>query len=127
MRLSRKIILQRFKKFNERYFNNELVTPKFVINGSRWTAGMFNCDVMVETNKRGKKYATELRDIKIRLSKYLIKNSRILDNILLHEMIHYYGYLMNEDIYGLHEKFFKKWAKKINKDGYHITAYYEED
>ena len=90
MRLSRKILLQRFKKFNEKYFENELVTPKFVINGSRWTAGMFNCDVMVETNERGKKYATELRDIKIRLSKHLIKNSRILDNILLHEMIHYY-------------------------------------
>ena len=113
MRLSKKILLQRFKKFNERYFNNELVTPKFVINGSRWTAGMFNCDVMVQTDDDGNRYASELRDIKIRLSKYLIKDSKILDNILLHEMIHYYGYLMNEDIQGLHEKFFKKWAISI--------------
>ena len=127
MRLSKKILLQRFKKFNTKYFNDELVIPQFVITGSRWTAGMFNCDVMVQTDDDGNRQASELRDIKIRLSKYLIKDSKILDNILLHEMIHYYGYLMNEDIQGLHEKFFKKWARKINKDGYKITTYYDGD
>ena len=128
MRLSKKVLLKRFEKFNEKYFNNELTTPHFIVDGNRWIAGMFNCDVFVMTDEdTGEKYAVELRDIRIRLSKYLIKNSHILDNILLHEMIHYYGYYSNEDIHGLHEKFFKKWAKKINKDGYNICTYYEED
>ena len=89
-------------------------------------AGMFNSDVIVSTDNDGIKYASELRDVKILLSKHLIYNSRIFDNILLHEMIHYYGYFMNEDIDGLHEDFFKRMAKMINKDGYKITKYYEE-
>lgn len=126
MRLSQKNLKKRFKNFNERYFGGLLVEPKFVITGSRWVAGMFNSDVIVETDEDGNRNATELRDIKIRLSKYLNKNDRILNNILLHEMIHYYGYYMNEDIDGLHDKYFKRMARIINKDGYHITKYYEE-
>ena len=126
MRLSKKIIKKRFNKFNERYFGGVLVEPKFVVTGNRWVAGMFNSDVIVSTDNDGIKYASELRDVKILLSKYLIYNSRIFDNILLHEMIHYYGYFMNEDIDGLHEDFFKRMAKMINKDGYKITKYYEE-
>ena len=127
MRLSKRMLKQRFDKFNERYFKNELVEPKFVIMGSRWTAGMFNSDVYVERDDEGNEYATLLTDIKIRLSKHLIKNSRILDNILLHEMIHYYGYLMNKDIHGDHGRYFKRMANKINKDGYHVQKYYKED
>ena len=126
MRLSKKIIKKRFNKFNERYFGGVLVEPKFVVTGNRWVAGMFNSDVIVSTDNDGIKYASELRDVKILLSKHLIYNSRIFDNILLHEMIHYYGYFMNEDIDGLHEDFFKRMAKMINKDGYKITKYYEE-
>ena len=127
MRMSKKILKRRFDKFNERYFKGELVEPKFVKNGSRWTAGMFKCDVIVITEDDGSRYADFLNDIQIQLSKHLIKNSRILDNILLHEMIHYYGYLMNEDIEGSHGKFFNKMAKEINKDGYNVQKYYKED
>ena len=127
MRLSNKMLKRRFDKFNEKNFGGELVEPKFVKTGSRWTAGMFNCDVFVITEENGERYASMLNDIKIRLSKHLIKNSKILDNILLHEMIHYYGYLMNKDIEGSHGRFFKRMAKKINKDGYNIQEYYKED
>jgi len=127
MRLTKKMLKRRFDKFNAKYFKNELFEPKFVKTGSRWTAGMFNCDVFVSTDYNGEKYASELGDIKIRLSKYLIKNPRILDNILLHEMIHYYGYLMNKDIDGTHGRYFKQMAKKINKDGYNIQKYYKEN
>lgn len=127
MRLSKKMLGRKFNEFNEKYFKNELVEPKFVVTGSRWTAGMFNSDVMVATDDDGSKYATELCDIKIRLSKHLIKNTRILNNILLHEMIHYYGYLMNKDITGSHGTFFKRMAKKINKDGFNIQEFYRED
>lgn len=127
MRMSKKMLKRRFDKFNERYFKGELVEPKFVKNGSRWTAGLFKCDVLVVTEDDGSRYADFLNDIQIQLSKHLIKNSRILDNILLHEMIHYYGYLMNEDIEGSHGKFFNKMAKKINKDGYNVQKYYRED
>ena len=126
MRLTPKMLKRRFDEFNAKYFNNELVVPKFVITGSRWTAGMFNSDVMVNTDDDGTRYASELRDIKIRLSKYLIKNTKILDNILLHEMIHYYGYLMNKDIEGSHGRFFMNMARKINRHGYKVKKYYEE-
>lgn len=125
MRLSQKVLKKRFKIFNEKYFKGELVEPDFIITGSKWVAGMFNCDVYLERDDDGSQYATELKKLRIRLSKRLIKNSKILDDILLHEMIHYYGYYMNEDIEGEHGKFFKKWARKINKDGYKIQKYYD--
>jgi len=125
MRLSQKVLKKRFKKFNELYFGGDLEEPKFVIIGSRWLAGMFNCTYYTSKDENGEEYATSLNNLKIRLSKKLIKNSDILDNILLHEMIHYYGYYMNEDIAGEHGKFFKKWARKVNKDGYKVKKYYE--
>lgn len=127
MRLSQKILKKRFKQFNERYFNGCLVEPDFVINGNRWVAGMFNSNVFIEKDEDGSEYASMLTKLKIRLSKHLIKNSRILDNILLHEMIHYYGYFMNIDIEGTHGEFFMDMAESINEDGYNIQKYYEED
>ena len=126
MRLSKKVLEKRFKKFNEKYFNNELVVPKFVVGGSKWTAGEFNCKYYTEIED-GIEYATELINLKIYFSKRLIKNSRILDNIMLHEMIHFYGYYMNYDIKGEHGDYFLGMAKQINKDGYNIKAFYEED
>lgn len=126
MRLSQKVLKRRFKRFNEKYFNGYLVEPKFVITGSRWTAGMFLSTVHLDNDENGEEYATELCNIRIELSKCLIKNSRILDNILLHEMIHYFGYYMNTDIDGTHGDFFMSMAEEINKDGYNIQQYYEE-
>ena len=127
MRLSKKVLKNRFKKFNEKYFNGELVEPKFVIGGSKWIAGEFNCKYYTDNDEDGKEYATELVNIRIYFSKRLIKNSRILDNIMLHEMIHYYGYYMNYDIEGLHEDYFLGMAESINEDGYNIKPFYEED
>jgi hypothetical protein len=126
MRITKKMLKRRFDEFNKKYFKEYLTEPKFVITGSRWTAGMFNSDLFIDTDEDGERYISYLGDIKIKLSKYLIKNSKILDNILLHEMIHYYGYYMNEDMHGEHGKFFHKMARKINKDGYKVKKYYEE-
>ena len=127
MRLSKKVLKKRFKEFNDKYFNGELVEPEFVIGGSRWTAGQFKCRFYTDTDEDGEEYATQLVNLRICFSKKLIKNSRILDNIMLHEMIHYFGYYMNYDINGLHEDYFLEMADEINKDGYNIQAYYEED
>lgn len=126
MRLSKRVLKKRFKKFNEKYFGGELIEPKFIVGGSRWTAGQFKCRFYVD-EENGVEYATKLVNLKIYFSKRLLKNSRILDNIMLHEMIHYYGYYMNYDINGLHEDYFLKMAEKINKDGYNIQKYYSEE
>lgn len=127
MRLSQKVLEKRFKKFNEKYFNNELVVPDFIVGGSKWTAGEFKCKYYVE-EEDGVEYATELVNLRIYFSKRLIKNSRILDNIMLHEMIHFYGYYMNLDIKGEHSDYFLDMARRINEDGgYKIKAFYEED
>ncbi len=127
MRLSQKLLKKRFEKFNEKYFNGVLVVPDFIVGGSKWTAGEFKCKYYTDTDEDGSEYATELMNIRIYFSKRLIKNSNILDNIMLHEMIHYYGYYMNFDIEGLHEDYFLGMAERINKDGYNIQKYYEED
>lgn len=127
MRLSQKVLKKRFKFFNDLYFNGELVEPEFVIGGSKWTAGEFNCKYYTDIDEDGEEYATELMKLRIYFSKRLIKNSKILNNIMLHEMIHYYGYYMNLDITGGHEDYFLGMAEKINKDGYNIKAFYEED
>lgn len=126
MRLSQKVLKRRFKKFNDIYFGGELVEPTFVVGGSKWVAGEFKCKFYTDIDEDGEEYATELINIKIYLSKTLIKNSKILDTILLHEMIHYFGYYMNYDIQGLHEDYFLGMAESINKDGYNIQPYYED-
>lgn len=127
MRLSQRMLKKRFKQFNEKYFGNMLVEPDFVIGGSKWTAGEFRCKYYTDEDENGEEYATELFNIRIYFSKYLIKNNTILNNIILHEMIHYYGYYMNYDIEGLHEDYFLSMAKEINKDGYNVQKYYSED
>lgn len=123
MRLSKKLLKKRFKVFNEKYFNGDLVEPEFIITGNRNTAGMFTSTVIIG-EEDGEEYAKELNKIRINLSKYLIRNIRILDDILLHEMIHYYGYYMNYDIKGDHGDYFFGMADEINKDGYSIQKYY---
>lgn len=127
MRLSKKMLEKRFKKFNEKYFDGALIVPDFIVGGSKWTAGEFLCDYYTDRDEDGTKYATELMKIRIYFSKRLIKNSAILDDIMLHEMIHFYGYYMNYDIEGLHEDYFLSMAKRVNKDGYNVQAYYEYD
>lgn len=125
MRLSKKLLKKRFNEFNKKYFNEALIEPKFIVGGSKWTAGEFKCKYYTDIED-GKEYATELLNIRIYFSKRLIKNSKILDNIMLHEMIHFYGYYMNYDIEGLHGDYFLGMAEQINKDGYNIKEYYEE-
>ncbi len=127
MRLSQKVLKKRFKRFNELYFNGYLEEPKFEITGNRWVAGMYISKVYLNDDENGEEYASMLGNIKIQLSKYLIKNSKILDNILLHEMIHYYGFFMNEDIDGSHGDYFMNMAEIVNKDGYNVQKYYYEN
>jgi len=125
MRLSKKLLKKRFNEFNKKYFNEELIEPKFIVGGSKYTAGEFKCKYYTDIED-GEEYATELLNIRIYFSKRLIKNSKILDDIMLHEMIHFYGYYMNYDIEGLHGDYFLGMAEQINKDGYNIKEYYEE-
>jgi len=125
MRITKRMLKWRFKKFNEKYFKGELTEPEFRINGSRDYAGLFSCKLMWKPSLDGDYYDMYLTKIRIDLSKYLLRNPSELDDILLHEMIHYYGFYLSEDLEGSHGKFFMKHAKKINKDGYHIDKVYE--
>lgn len=124
MRISQKVLKRRFKRFNEKYFKGELVTPKFIIGGSKDTAGAFESNIFMLPDENGEYYIDTLNKITIHLSKKLIKDSKVLDDILLHEMIHYYGYYSNEDMNGEHEDFFMSYAERINEDGYNVDAYY---
>lgn len=128
MRLSQKTLKQRFKKFNEMYFNNELPeVPKFKVGGSKNIAGEFLAKLYVNWDDDEEKYIEAMDKMTIYLSKRLLRDSHILDEILLHEMIHYYGYFMNFNIDGTHNEWFMEYAEKINKDGYNIGEYYDYD
>lgn len=126
MRISQKTLRKRFKKFNEKYFDNLLVLPKFIVGGSNNVAGTFLSNILSFPDENGEYYVDTLDKIRIYLSKKIIRDDKTLNDILLHEMIHYYGYMTNEDIEGEHGDWFMTMAEKINKDGYNIDDYYYE-
>ena len=120
MNLTKEYLKLKFKEYNQIYFEGKLRMCNFSIYKTSTELGRFTYGY---SNNRYRIWIAQ-NPLNIDLKEW---TEELLKQTLVHEMIHYYGYLMNEDIHGLHEKFFKKWARKINKDGYHITAFYEED
>ena len=118
MEITRDTIYISFHLYNFEYFGNKLPAPNFKVRHSYRTLGFFSC----EYDEDGYMFnqTIEISD------SYDYTESQLRD-ILVHEMIHYYGYYMNFDIEGLHEDYFLGMAERINKDGYNIQKYYEED
>ena len=116
MVLTKDYLEQQFKRFNIEYFKNSLPIPKIEINHLKTHLGEF------QACKRLDIFANPIAADVIRISEYFEREEKMVQETLIHEMIHYYiSYNGIEDT-GDHGKEWKRLAAEINtKGGWSIT------
>ncbi|NPD91845.1 SprT-like domain-containing protein [Xylanibacter muris] len=111
-------MLQEFNRFNAMYFDGCLPVPVLKIGKARSALGTFSC-------RRKKTWllgGTRLCDCVIRLSSAYRMTEKDYQNVLLHEMIHYYiAYKRIKDT-SPHGEVFRKEMERINSFGWRITV-----
>ena len=86
--ISKEFVKEKFKEYNDLYFNGELKMPKItLIDGTKY-AGQF-------VYKKGGLYAKpqdkdKLRYTEIQIAENIIWTEKSFRSVLVHEMIHYY-------------------------------------
>lgn len=75
---------ENFKQFNRDYFDSSLPIPRLSISHSRTQLGCMAC------KRRGRWGKMTAYDYSIHLSDYYKMDEKEYQNVLLHEMIHYY-------------------------------------
>ncbi|MGM9746450.1 MAG: SprT-like domain-containing protein [Paludibacteraceae bacterium] len=80
--ITKEFVKEKFKEYNELYFNGELKMPKItLIDGTKY-AGTFTC--------RHNKTTGKLYEQEIGIAYNVLWNIKTFENTLVHEMIHYY-------------------------------------
>ena len=105
-----------FDECNEKYFEGQLPIPMFDLLHSYRTCGYFNCDY-----EQGW-FSRTLYNFRISMTDYYDFTPRQFEDILVHEMIHYYLAYFGIDKSLSHGREFKKMAKRLNQTyGLNIT------
>ena len=107
---------RQFDRFNKDYFGGRLTPPKFSVNNARTRLGS-----MVFKWKRSL-LKRESYDYVIRLSNYYDIPEVEFQNVLLHEMIHYYIAVNRFKDDSVHGTMFRSIAQRINKQGWHVVV-----
>jgi hypothetical protein len=109
-------MLDAFCLYNEKYFEGKLPIPMFDLLHSFRTCGYFHCDYEQGWfNKR-------LYNFRISMTDYYDFTPKQFEDILVHEMIHYYLAYFGIDKSISHGREFKKMAKRLNQTyGLNIT------
>ena len=106
-----------FRKCNDLYFGGVLPLPDFAISKSRTQLGLMSCKR--RTGLWGKKKYSEFL---IKLSSYYDMTERQAQNVLIHEMIHYYIAFKGMRDTSPHGRIFCSMADSMNeKFGWEIT------
>lgn len=117
MKVTTVYLTNEFRKFNCDYFGGGLPTPKLMLSRSKTRLGSFSCKRKMTW--RGRK----LTDFTIRISTYYDMSERQVQNVLLHEMIHYsiaYTGLKDTSAHGI---VFRGMMDNLNrKYGWEITV-----
>lgn len=114
MEITKEYIIERFRTLNELIFNRELPIPNIQLLKSYSYCGRFSCKKVI-----GKR---RLKGQRIEMSSYYDWNEKEFDDVLLHEMLHYYLAYKHIDNELTHGEEFKQYAVKINNTfGSNIT------
>ena len=106
-----------FYQYNFMYFDKELPTPNFGILHSFRTCGFFEYT-------KGGWFDKNVYNPIISITDYYDFTLEQLEELMCHEMIHYYLAYVGEDRGCHHGKKFKKIAERLNKIyGLHITPF----
>ena len=114
MEITKEYIIERFRELNKAIFNRELPLPDFQLLKSYSYCGKFSCKKVI-----GKR---RLKGQRIEISSYYDWTEKDLDDVLVHEMLHYYLAYKHIDNNLTHGDEFKKYANLINNAfDFHIT------
>ncbi|MBQ7421080.1 MAG: SprT-like domain-containing protein [Prevotella sp.] len=83
MELTTEYLTEEFQRFNRDYFDGGLPLPRLALSRSRTRLGSFSC------KRRLTWRGYRMTDFCIRISTYYDLSERQVQNVLLHEMIHY--------------------------------------
>lgn len=100
----------KFDEFNKLIFGSELPRIPIVLGSATRVVGAFSCKV--RRNFWGKK---EYFDLKLRFSKKFDLPENELEDVIIHEMIHYYIHFKNLKDKSAHGPLFKNLMNQINK------------
>lgn len=117
MRLTVEILKAWFVQFNADYFDGTLPLPRLALSHGRTRLGSMSC------KRRRRWLKTEYYDFSIRVSTYYDSPERDYQNVLLHEMIHYYiAYHRLRDT-SAHGRLFRKMMTDLNtRHGWQISV-----
>lgn len=105
-----------FNQCNMKYFEGKLPIPMFDLLHSFRTCGYFNCDY-----EQGW-FSRTLYNFRISMTDYYDFTPKQFEDILVHEMIHYYLAYFGIDKDLSHGREFKKMAKRLNQTyGLNVT------
>ena len=116
MQINTEWIAVNFDRFNKDYFGGRLTPPKFSVNNARTRLGSMAFKWKQSLFKR------ETYDYVIRLSNYYDIPEVEFQNVLLHEMIHYYIAVNHFKDDSVHGTMFRSIAQRINKQGWHVVV-----
>ena len=116
MQINTEWIAVNFDRFNKDYFGGRLTPPKFSVNNARTRLGSMAFKWKRSLLKR------ESYDYVIRLSNYYDIPEVEFQNVLLHEMIHYYIAVKRFKDDSVHGTMFRSIAQRINKQGWHVVV-----
>ena len=116
MQIDTEWIAVNFDRFNKENFGGRLTPPKFSVNNARTRLGSMAFKWKRSLFKR------ETCDYVIRLSNYYDIPEVEFQNVLLHEMIHYYIAVNHFKDDSVHGTMFRSIAQRINKQGWHVVV-----
>lgn len=110
---------EQFGTFNNAYFGGKLPEPEFVVSNARTILGQFCCRSRRSAILRRQK----LDHFTIKVTKYYDLPEREYQNVLLHEMIHYYiAYQRIKDT-SAHGQVFRAMMNELNsRHGWNIKV-----
>ena len=111
-------MLREFRLFNAMYFDGCLPVPALKTGRARTSLGTFSC-------RRRKQWllgGPRLCDFVIRLSTAYSMTEKDYQNVLLHEMIHYYIAYKGIKDTSPHGDVFRMEMERINRDGWQIAV-----
>ena len=111
MTITKGLLLDKFKAFNEKYFDGKLAVPTFTF--------MFGKNALVG------KYRNWGSGPVIYINKSVNLSEQDLDDVLVHEMIHYYVFsVLKKDPIFSHGFFFRTVRRKVAKKGLKVHISY---
>ena len=117
MRASLEFIEERFERFNREIFGNALPKPLIHISSARSFMGQFKCESRRSLFKKSKE------TYHITLSVRYDLDENVLEDVLIHEMIHFLIRFKNIKDSSSHGLQFRKLMNEINRTfGRHITV-----